>query len=44
VCSIVETTQFEDVFERRAVEKISTYDGGSDMRLKELHRGRILIF
>ena len=44
VCSIVETTQFVDVFERCAVEKISTYEGGNDVKLTEVQRGRILIF
>jgi hypothetical protein len=33
-----------DDLERCAVEKISTYEGGSDMKLTELHRGRILMF
>ena len=44
VCSTVNAIQFEGVLERLAVEKISTYEGGRDMRLKDLHRGRILIF
>jgi hypothetical protein len=33
-----------DVFERRAIEKILTYEEGSDMKLTELHGGRILTF
>jgi hypothetical protein len=44
VSSHVESAQFVDVLERRAVEKISTYEGESDKKLTELHRGRILIF
>jgi DNA polymerase III epsilon subunit-like protein len=44
VCSTVNKAQFENIFECRAVEKISTYEGISDMKLTELHRGRIVIF
>ena len=34
--------EFMDVFERCAVEKVSTYEGGSDMKLRELHRGGLI--
>jgi hypothetical protein len=40
----VKKAQFEDVFERCAVEKILSSEVGSDMKLTELCRGRIVIF